>query len=106
LTTQKIGNGGAVTTAAATAGGDTIERSSIAGGWMHPVYLVVVVGATATTVTVDGVAGAALTNATAHYLVPNGTRGTRANITYSQATSVTVGAVSLGASGIYTSYGT
>jgi hypothetical protein len=56
-------------------------------------------------VTVDGVAGSALTNQTAHYLIPPGVNGSRKNITYSQATSVTVGAVRLGTKG-YASYGT
>ena len=105
LATQSIGNGGAITLAAAAAGGDTIEASQIQAGWMIPVYLVVAVGATATTVTVDGVAGSALTNQTAHYLIPPGVNGSRKNITYSQATSVTVGAVRLGTKG-YASYGT
>ena len=105
LATQSLGNGGLYTLSAAAGGGDTIEASAIAGGWMVPVLLIVNVGATATTVTLDGVAGAALTNATAVYLVPNGVQGSRKNITYSQVTNVTVGAVSLGTRG-HTVFGT
>jgi len=106
LATQALGNGGAITTAAAAGGGDTIERSALSGGWGQVIALVVVVGATATTVTLDGVAGSALTNQTAIYVVPNGVNGSRANITYSQVTAVTVGAVELGVRGDYPVFGT
>ena len=105
LTTQQLGNGAAITLAAAAGGGDTIERSQLAGGWLQPVVLVVTVGATPTTVTLDGTAGASLTSQTAHYVVPNGVNGARANITYNQVTSVTVGAVRYGTAG-YASFGT
>jgi hypothetical protein len=106
LATQSLGAaGGAITLAAATGGGDTIEASQLAGGWAQATFLVVTVGATATTVTLDGTAGSALTSQTAIYLVPNGVRGSRKNITYSQVTGVTVGAVSLSTRG-YASYGT
>lgn len=107
LTTQNLsGMGGAITTAAAAGGGDTIESSQLAGGWGQATLLVVVVGATATTVTLDGTAGSALTSQTAIYLVPNGPKGSRKNITYSQVTSVTVGAVQVGSPNAYGTYGT
>lgn len=95
LTTQNLGKaGGAVTVAAASAGGDTIQAGTSAGGWSSPVYLMAVVGATATTITVNGVAKGPFTNQTAIIPVFNIYRGRRLNITYSQVTSVTVGAFS------------
>lgn len=108
LATQNLttGNGGAITTAAAAGGGDTIEASIQDGGWAQQVLLVVVVGATATTVTLDGLAGSALTNQTAIYAVPPGVNGSRKNITYSQVTGVTVGAVRVGNFGAYAVFGT
>jgi hypothetical protein len=106
LATQVLGAGGVVTTAAAAGGGDTIESSSQSGGWLQPVILRCVVGATATTVTVDGTAFGPYTSQTADILINNGVRGARKNITYSQVTAVTVGAYSLGTSNAYASYGT
>jgi hypothetical protein len=95
LATQSLGNGGAYTLAAATGGGDTIEASAVAGGWTVPVMLIANVGATATTITLDGVASGPHTNALVCLLVPNGVQGSRKNITYNQVTNVTVGAVGL-----------
>lgn len=107
LATQSLaGAGGAITTAAAAGGGDTIEVSQLAGGWGQGVLLVVVVGATPTTVTLDGVAGSSLTSQTAVYLVPNGVKGSRKNITYNQVTAVTVGAVQLQSPNAYGTFGT
>ena len=107
LSTQQLsGAGGAITTAAAAGGGDTVESSQLAGGWGQATLLVVVVGATPTTVTLDGVAGSSLTSQTAVYLVPNGVKGSRKNITYNQVSSVTVGAIQLGSPNAYGSYGT
>ncbi len=95
LATQNLGNGGAYTLAAATAGGDTIVGGPSSGGWGDASLLVVSVGATATTVTVDGTAYGPYTSQTA--IVPvRRYNGAPVNITYSQAASVTVGSVRLG----------
>jgi len=56
LATQAISEGGAITTAAATGGGDTIERGSGVAGWGIPVFLYATIGSTATTITLDGTA--------------------------------------------------
>ena len=106
LSTQVLGSGGAYTLAAATGAGDTIERSSGAGGWLLPITLKAVVSTTATTITVDGTAYGPYTSQNVDIVVPPGVRGTRANITYSQVTGVTVGATSLGVQNPYASYGT
>ena len=106
LATQGLGAGGAYTLAAAAGGGDTIERGSGAGGWLEPIVLIASVGATATVITVDGTAQPSLTSQTAVYVIPPGVRGTRANITYSQVTAVTVGAAALGVQNAYASWGT
>jgi hypothetical protein len=95
LTTQNVSGGGAVTTAAATGGGDTMERGAVRGGWYLPVFFYATVGATATTITVDGTAHGPFTNQTV--VVPvNGIHKSSAAITYSQVTAVAVGAVRLG----------
>jgi hypothetical protein len=96
LATQNLGaGGGAITTAAAAGGGDTMETGIAAGGWASPTLLVVVVGATPTTVTINGVAQASLTSQTAVYPVvgAHDAAGSRVNITYNQVASVTVGVV-------------
>jgi len=105
LATQAISEGGAITTAAATGGGDTIERGSGVAGWGIPVFLYATIGSTATTITLDGTAYGPYTTQTALMRVPSGMRGTRANITYSQVTNVAVGAVGVGVAG-YATFGT
>lgn len=106
LATQALGAGGAYTLAAAAGGGDTIEASATVGGWMQPICLIASVGATATTITVDGTAFGPFTSQTVVVPIPNGVNGSRKNITYSQVTSVTVGAVELGVRNDYASFGT
>jgi hypothetical protein len=98
LTTQNVGTGGAITVAAATGGGDTIEIGAAPGGWaLSPTWLHATVGATATTITVAGTAYGPFTNQTVVIPVNVGTtRGARANITYNQVTSVSVGAIQFG----------
>ncbi len=95
LATQDKSAGGAVTTAAATGGGDTIAAGAGAGGWSSPVFLLAVVGATATTITVGGVPYGPFTSQTVVIPVLNTYEGSRIPITYSQVTGVTVAAVSL-----------
>jgi hypothetical protein len=95
LTTQNVSTGAAYTLAAAAGGGDTIEAGTAAGGWSSPVALVANVGATATTITVGGVAYGPFTSQTVIIPVSSIYRGSRIAITYSQVTGVTVGAVSL-----------
>lgn len=95
LTTQNVSAGGAYTLAAAAGGGDTIESGTAAGGWSSPVALIANVGATATTITVDGTAYGPFTSQTVIIPVAGIYRGRRVNVTYSQVTGVTVGAVSL-----------
>jgi phage tail tube protein FII len=102
LATQNVHAGGAVTTAAAAAGGDTIEAGTQAGGWSSPVFLLAVVGATATTITVQGVAYGPYTSQTVVIPVANIYRGRRVAITYSQVTAVTVGAISTAPLGVVT----
>ena len=85
-----------MTLAAASGGGDTVAvaAGTKAGGWQvdgTPV-LVVTVGSTATVVTVDGVAQPSLTSQTTVIPLPTGVYGRSVAVTYSQVTSVTVGA--------------
>lgn len=94
LATQNVAGGAAVTTAAATAGGDTIEAGTRAGGWANMVYLYAIVGTTATTITVLGTAYGPYTSQTVMIPVFQQGRGQRVAITYSQVVNVTVGAVS------------
>jgi len=94
ITVQAAGAG--FTPAAASGGGDTLVSGTKAGGWGLTTALVVVVGATPTTVTIDGTAGSSLTSQTAVYPVSGGIyKGRVVNITYNQVTGVTVGAVEL-----------
>lgn len=96
LTVQNVSAGGAITTAAATGGGDTIAAGMKAGGWQLPAFLYATVGVTATTITVDGTAYGPFTSQTVVIPVSSGVYGTRAiAITYSQVTGVAVGAVSI-----------
>ena len=87
--------GAGMTLAAASGGGDTVTGGTRAAGWVaqgSPV-LVVTVGATATVVTVDGVAKPSLTSQTAVYPLSGGIyTGRSIAVTYSQVTAVTVGA--------------
>jgi hypothetical protein len=95
--------GTAFTPAAASGGGDTVVGGPGFGGW-DTQFLVAVVGATATTITVDGTAYGPFTSQTV--LIPvRRYNGSTVNVTYSQVTGVTVGAVR-GAVGNYASYGT
>jgi len=97
LTTQNLGAGGAYTLAAAAGGGDTIETGPAAGGWGPGAALLVNVGATATTITVDGTAFGPYTSQLVAISVGRGNNaGARVNITYNQVVSVTVGAVRMG----------
>jgi hypothetical protein len=98
LTTQNVGTGGAITTAAAAGGGDTIEIGTRPGGWfLSPTFLFATVGATSTTITINGVANGPYSNTSVVIPVNVGTiRGNRANITYNQVTSVSVGAIQFG----------
>lgn len=106
LATQALGAGGAYTLAAAAGGGDTIEASSLAGGWGQNLVLIASVGVTATTITLDGTAFGPFTSQTVVLQVPNGVNGSRKNITYNQVASVTVGAVELGVRNDYPTFGT
>ena len=87
--------GAGMTMAAASGGGDTVASvGTKAGGWQvegSPV-LVVAVGATPTTVTIDGVAQSSLTSQTAVYPLNAGVYSRSIAVTYNQVTSVTVGA--------------
>lgn len=84
------------TMAAASGGGDTLVAGTNAGGWSTGTALVVAVGATPTTVTIDGVAQASLTSQSAIYLVNGGVyKGRAVTVTYNQVTGVTVGAAGL-----------
>lgn len=95
--------GTAFTPAAANGGGDTVVGGPGFGGW-DTQYLVAVIGATATTVTVDGTAYGPITSQTV--LIPvRRYNGSNVNVTYSQVTGVTVGAVR-GTTGGYTVFGT
>ena len=87
-----------MTMAAASGGGDTVAAvPGEFGGWQGQgcVALVVTVGATPTTVTVDGVAKGSLTSQTAVYPITSGVYPRTVAVTYNQVTSVTVGAVVL-----------
>jgi hypothetical protein len=92
ITVQPQGTG--MTLAAASGGGDTVVGNVMrAGGWGPNTVLVVTVGATPTIVTIDGVAQASVTSATAVYPISGGVYSGRAvPVTYNQVTSVTVGA--------------
>ncbi len=105
LATQNLAAGGAYTLAAATAGGDTIESSTSPGGYTIPILAIFSVGITATTITLDGTAFGPYTSQSVALLVPNGVRGSRKSITYSQVSAVTVGAVGLLTAG-YATFGT
>ena len=87
--------GAGATMAAASGGGDTVTAGTKSGGWLRegtPV-LIVAVGATPTTVTIDGVAGQSITSKTVVYPLGGGIySGRTLNITYNQVTGVTVGA--------------
>lgn len=97
LTTQNVSAGGPITAAAATGGGDTIETGVTAGGWGSQTFLYAVISTTATTITVQGVAYGPYTSQTVLIPVNVGTAvGSRIEITYSQVTGVTVGAVRTG----------
>lgn len=86
-----VAPGVSFTPAAATGGGDTAAGGGGAGGWDRA-YLLVNVGATATTVTVDGVAYGPITSQSV--LIPvRRYNGAPVNVTYSQAASVTVALV-------------
>ena len=98
LATQQLSNGGAYTIAAASGGGDTAESGVAAGGWGSQAFLVGTVGATATTITVNGTAYGPYT--TQNVLIPlnasHSAGGGRINITYNQVASVSVGVVRTG----------
>ena len=96
ITVAAVGAG--ATMAAASAGGDTV--ASVGGKYGGHVIqgtpvLVVAVGATPTVVTIDGVAQPSLTSKTAVYPLHSGVYARSIAVTYSQATSVTVGAMVL-----------
>jgi hypothetical protein len=91
LTTQNVSAGGPVSTTAASAGGDTAEAGTRAGGWSSGVYLAASIGATATTITVGGVAYGPFSNQNPVVIpVHSIYRGARVPITYSQVTGVSV----------------
>jgi hypothetical protein len=97
-----VAPGTAFTPAAATGGGDTAAGGPGSGGW-DTAFLLVVVGATPTTITVDGVATGSITSQS--ILIPlRRQNGAPVNITYNQAASVTVALIK--PSTAYTSYGT
>lgn len=95
LTAQNLSAGGAYTLAAATAGGDTLPAGTTAGGWSLPVFFIANVGATATTITVDGTAYGPFTSQTVIVPVRRLQFGATINVAYSQAVAVTVGAIQL-----------
>ena len=79
------------TPAAATGGGDTAPGGPGVGGW-DTTFLLVNVGATPSTVTVDGVAYGPITSQSV--LIPlRRYNGSPVNVTYSSATAVTVTAI-------------
>jgi hypothetical protein len=85
------------TPAAASGGGDTVVSGTVAGGWGLSTVLVATVGATPTTITIDGVAQSAITSQTAVYRLGGGVyKGRALTVTYSSVTGLTVGAVDLG----------
>ena len=99
LATQNANNGsGQITTVAATAGGDTIEAGSGAGGWDLGMFLLVNHTTTGTkTVTVAGHAPVTVqANSIALIPVRSTYRGSRLGITYSAVTSLAVAAVQVG----------
>jgi hypothetical protein len=82
--------GTAATLSAAAGGGDTVVGGPGVGGW-DTTYFVATVGATGTTITVDGTAYGPITSQTV--LIPvRRYNGSPVNVTYSQVTAVTVGA--------------
>jgi len=94
--------GVAFTPAAAAGGGDTVPGGPGVGGW-DTAYLLVVVGATPTTITVDGVATGSITSQS--ILIPvRRYNGAPVNVTYNQVTGVTVACVK--PANAYTSFGT
>ena len=95
LATQNVGNGGAITTQAAAGGGDTMAVGPSPGGWfLSPTWLHAVVGGTATTITVNGVAFGPFTSQTVCIPVNFGSNPpATVNVTYNQVTGVTVGVV-------------
>ena len=96
LAVQNVSAGGPVTTAAASAGGDTVVGGIRAGGWGLTTFLLAVVGATATTITVGGVAYGPYTSQTVMIPLNVGVYQTNTTaVTYSQVTGVTVGAVTM-----------
>jgi len=104
LATQNVGNGGPYSLAAAAGGGDSLAGGPAAGGW-DTTFLIANVGGTATTITVDGTAYGPYTTQTVIIPVRRQT-GASVAVTYSQVTSVTVGAVHLGAPMSGITYGT
>ena len=90
--------GGAMTLAAANAGGDTVAATGTsAGGWQSPgtPVLVATVGANSTVITIDGVAQPAFISGTAVYPLPSGVYPRTVAVTYSQVVGLTVGAAVL-----------
>lgn len=115
LATQVLATGvitsgaGALTTVAPTAGGDTAETGASSGGWGNsPTFLWAVVGATATTITINGVAyGPYTSNTVLLPIPPSVAAGSRVNITYSQVVNVTgVAVLRLGAAFTGVTFGT
>jgi len=94
LTTQNLSAGGAYTLTAAAAS-DTFTSGATAGGWSLPVFYIANVGATATTITIDGTAYGPFTSQTVIIPVRRGIHGQTITVTHSQITAVTVGAVQL-----------
>jgi len=95
LASQNLSAGGAYTLAAASAGGDTLPAGTSAGGWSLPVFFIANVGATATTITVDGTAYGPFTSQTVIVPVRRLAFGASIAVTYSQVVAVTVGAIQL-----------
>jgi hypothetical protein len=94
ITVRTAGTG--YTPAAATGGGDTVVSGTKAGGWGLSTVLVYAVGATPTTITVDGTAYGPYTSQTVVIPVSGGIyKGRVVAITYDQVASVTVGATEL-----------
>lgn len=84
------------TPAAASGGGDTLVSGMSAGGWGLRTVLVGAVGATPTTVTVDGTAWGPYTSQTFVIPVDGGIyKGRNVAVTYSSVTGLTVGATDL-----------
>lgn len=115
LTTQVLTGGvitsgsGALTTVAPTAGGDTAETGAKSGGWSNsPTFLWVVVGTTATTITINGTAyGPYTSNTVLLPIPPASSAGARVNVTYDQVVGVTgVAVLRLGPAFTGVTYGT